>query len=137
KNREMLGAIENDIPRVKKLHGNPYPRLKNMEWYLEKFSRDYKLYLKFEGMKFCPLAEKLTPSNKQPLDGLIRKLQHCLDVVEGDQERLWKLMETIREKGAGFENPSGACSTLRILNYNLKQLETNLKQQFQVEKDHI
>ncbi|HLR26012.1 MAG TPA: hypothetical protein VK112_09075 [Fodinibius sp.] len=137
KNLELLEEIENDFPRVKKLHGNQYPRLKNMEWYLEKFSRDYKLYLKFEGMKFFPLAEKLTPKNKQPLDGLIRKLQHCLDVVERDQVRLWELMKTIRKKGGDFENPKGACSTLRILNYNLKQFENNLKHQFQVEKDHI
>src|SRR5699024_3856093 len=32
KNLELLEDIEASFPRVKKLHGNQYPRLKNMEW---------------------------------------------------------------------------------------------------------
>jgi len=136
-NLELLKDIEDRFPKVKKIHGNQYPQLKNIEWHLDKFSQDYQLYLKFESMKFFPLVERLKEQSKKPLDGFLRKLNRCLDIIEEDQERLAAQMETIREKGGGFKNPTGTCSTLRILNHSFEQLEEGLEEQFQIEKEHI
>src|SRR5699024_5200771 len=88
-------------------------------------------------MKFFPLVERLKEQSKKPLDGFLRKLNRCLDIIEEDQERLAAQMETIREKGGGFKNPTGTCSTLRILNHSFEQLEGGLEEQLQIAIEHI
>lgn len=137
KNLRLLDELTNDFPKVKQLHGNQYPWLKNMQWHFEKLSGDLQLYLKFERMKFFPLIEKIENNSHPILEGTISKLQRSLDIIEKDQKRLLELMNTVREKGQNFENPKGACSTLRILNYNFKDLESSLQRQFVKEREEI
>ncbi|WP_372635573.1 hypothetical protein [Fodinibius sp.] len=136
-NIDLLNKIDGTFPRVAKVHGNQYPRLKHMREHFKRFSGDLELYFKFESMKLFPLAEKLDEPGQQLLNGTIRKLEQSIHIVEKDQRRLLRLMNVLREKGHQFENPEGACATFRILNQHFKMLEEQLKKQFKVEKEII
>ena len=108
-----------------------------MQWDFEQFDEDLRLYLNFIANKFFPLVRKSSEEKQQMLDGTIRKLERSLVIIKRDQSRLLQAMGTIREKGRGFKNPEGACSTFRILNQQLVQLEDHLKEQVKVGKDYI
>lgn len=134
---QLLGEISNDFPRVHQVHGNQYLWLKNMQWYIETFEDKLQFYIYFESKKLFPLVHKLDGSTKDLLDGTIQKLNKGLEIIREDQNEMLKLMKTLEEKGRGFENPPLACSTLRILNYNLKTLCSMLKKEFKIEQEFV
>lgn len=131
---DLLESIDEKFPRVKKIHGNQYLWLKTMQWHFEQFDEALRLYLNFVNQKFFPLVRKIDEVKKQVLDGTVRNLKHSQDIIEQDQHRLRERMNMIREKGHGFHNPEGACSTFRILNYQFRQLDSQLEEQFEVER---
>jgi len=137
-NRSLLLELDENFPRIQKIHGNQYPWLKTMRWNFDKFSEALDMYYSFEREKFFPLIERLNNnSNKNLNHGTIQKLKKSFEIVEQDQRRLQQSMQTIRKKGNQFENPGNACSTLRIQNENFKILFTQLEEQFDVEQDHL
>lgn len=137
KNRELLDEITRDFPRVRKVHGNQYEWLKNMQWYLEKLEEKLNYYFYFQRQKLFPLLEKLENSKKEILHGTITKIDHGIGIIEEDHHKILDLVDTIEKKGQALKNPKGACSTLRILNYNLKTLFSLLRKQIKIEREHI
>jgi len=137
-NRSLLEEIDENFPRIHKIHGNQYPWLKTMKWYYDKFREALGMYYTFEQEKFFSLVERLKSNSNSSLNhGTIQKLEKSFKVIGRDQRRLRNLMQSIREKGNKFENPGNACSTLRIQNENFKLLFSQLDKQFKVEKDQI
>lgn len=136
-NLGLLEEIADSFPRVHKIHGNQYPWLKNMQWHFESFDEALRMYYEFQAKKFFPLIERLHNTKGDLLDGTIRKLERCLEIVEKDQNRLQGFMRSLSENGNGFENPGGACSTLRITNQNFKALSANLNSQFDIERESL
>lgn len=134
---ELLNEISRDFPRVLHIHGNQYPWLKNMKWQFEHFEDALRLYLRFEQKKFFPLIRKWQESKGEVLDGTIREVKRCVTIITRDQKRLQDVKVTLREKGNEFESPSGACTTLRILNQNFKMLYSGLDEQFEVEEETL
>jgi iron-sulfur cluster repair protein YtfE (RIC family) len=137
-NQLLLEELDKNFPRIHKIHGNQYPRLKAMKWHFDKFKEALDMYYAFEQEKFFPLIECLKNKGNNNLNhGTIQKLEKSFAVIERDQRRLRKSMNTIREKGNEFENPGNACSTLRIQNENFKILFSQLEKQFEVETDQL
>ena len=137
-NQSLLEELDENFPRIHKVHGNQYPWLKTMKWEFDRFRETLGMYYTFEREKFFPLIGRLkNHSNNNLSHGTIQKLEKSFSVVERDQRRLRNLMKTIREKGNQFENPGNACSTLRIQNKNFKILFSQLKKQLEVEEDLI
>lgn len=136
-NREMLIEIEKDFPRVHQIHGNQYPWLKNMQWQFERFEEALKMYYRFEEKKFYSLLSKVESTNGDLLYGSIKKLERSIDIIKKDQSRLHEFMKKLRVDSNGFENPEGACSTLRILNQTFKMLFESIENQFQIERDEL
>jgi len=137
-NRLRLEELEENFPRIHKIHGNQYPWLKTMKREFGRFREALGMYYTFEREKFFPLVRRLrNNSNNNLSHGTIQKLEKSFSVVERDRRRLQNLMKTIREKGNQFENPGNACSTLRIQNKNFKILFAHLGKQFELEVDQI
>ncbi|WP_445665857.1 hypothetical protein [Fodinibius sp. AD559] len=137
-NRSLLDELDENFPRIRKIHGNQYPWLKTMKWYFDKFREVLGMYYTFEQEKFFPLIKRLkSNSNNNLSHGTIQKLEKSFNVINRDQRRLRHLMNTIRDKGNQFDNPGNACSTLRIQNENFNILFSQLKEQFKVEEDEI
>lgn len=134
---KLLGEIGSDFPRIHQVHGNQYIWLKSMQWYLDSFDDRLQFYIYFESRKFFPLVRALDSSKQGILDGTLQKLNRGLEIICEDQKELLKLMHTLETKGRRFENPPLACSTLRILNYNLKTLCSKLKKQFEIEREKV
>lgn len=134
---ELLNEIARTFPRVAKVHGNQYPRLKYMREYFIRFSGELKLYYEFESRHLFPLAKKLGEPGHQLPDGALRKAERGTRIIKEDQKRLLRLMNVLREKGLEFENPTAACTTFRILNQHFKMLEKQLQKQIEVEKEII
>lgn len=137
KNNELLDEITNNFLRVHKIHGNQYEWLKNMHWHLEKLEEKLTYYFYFQRRTLFPLLEGLKNSNKNVLHGTIRKVDNGIEILEEDQNEILELMKIIEEKGQGLKNPEGACSTLRILNYNIRKLFSSLRKQIEIEQEHI
>lgn len=133
----LLGEITHDFPRINKIHGNQYTWLKDMQWPLEKFDDKLQFYTYFESQKFFPLFENLNEGKRGIMDGTIQKVKRGMGIIEEDQKELENLMRRIKRKGNQLNNPSGACSTLRILNYNLKKLFSVLNEQFELERQKL
>lgn len=137
-NRSLLEELEENFPRVIKIHGNQYTWLKRMKWHFEKFREALGMYYTFEREKFFPLIQRLKNNSNNNLNhGTIQKLEKSFTVIGKDQNRLRNFMKTIREKGNKFENPGNACSTLRIQNENFKIMFSQLDQQFKIEKGQL
>lgn len=137
-NLELLEELTESFPRIHKVHGIQYSWLKDMEWHFNKFKEAVMMYYEFERKKFLPLTKRLYESKSTNINhGTIRKLQKSFSIIEEDQDRLQRLMKTIRNKGNQFENPEGACSTLRIQNKNFKILFSKLNKQFKIEREQI
>lgn len=137
-NLELLEELTESFPRIHKVHVIQYSWLKDMEWHFNKFREALTMYYEFERKKFLPLAERLYKNKRTNINyGTIRKLQKSFSIIGEDQDRLQRLMQTVRNKGNQFENPEGGCSTLRIQNKIFKILFSKLDQQFKVEKEQI
>ncbi|TYP94819.1 Iron-sulfur cluster repair protein YtfE, RIC family, contains ScdAN and hemerythrin domains [Fodinibius salinus] len=134
---QLIQDIDERFPRIKKVHGNQYPWIKKMEHSVTHFLQDFRLYLKFESKKFFPLIRKFDNNKGKVLDGTVRELKRSHKIIANDQQRLRNKMDAVREKGNGFKNPEHACTTLRILNHQFKQLDTMLAEQFEIEQQHI
>jgi len=137
-NRILLKKLNNDFPRVLKVHGNQYPRLKTMQWYFNTFEETLKLFYRFENEKFYPLAEQLESRKMYKINyGIVSKLKKSLTIIKEDQQRLIELMDVLQEKAQDFEHPAISCSTLRILNKNFENLFTKVRLQFNLESQKI
>lgn len=134
---ELLEDINRDFPRVHKIHGNQYEWLKNMHWYIKKLEGKLNYYFYFQRHKLFPLLENLKDPKKKVLHGTIKKVNSGIEIIEEDQSTIIELIDTIEKKGQGLKNPEGACSTLRILNYNVKKLFSSLKKQIAIEREHL
>ena len=137
KNSALIDEISSNFQRVRKVHGNQYEWLKHVHWHLKRLEEKLNYYFNFQQHKFFPLLEELESSNKNILHGTIKKLHNGIEIIEEDQDEILDLVDTIEEKGEGFENPDGACSTLRILNYKIKQLFSSLRKQIAIEQEHV
>lgn len=130
--------IDQNFPRVHKIHGNQYTWLKNMQWHYDKFSEALQMYHAFERETFLPAAQNLNSARPTMVThGSIKRLEKCFSVIERDQERLSRLFQKVRRKGHDFENPDGACSTLCILNENFKLLQEQLEAKFTFENEQL
>ncbi|WP_142715704.1 hypothetical protein [Fodinibius sediminis] len=137
RNTELLDDINRDFPRVHKIHGNQYEWLKNMQWYLDKLEEKLNYYFYFQRQKLFPLLESLKDPKKKVLHGTIKKVNSGIEIIEDDQNTILELIDAIEEKGQGLKNPEDACSTLRILNYNVKTLFSSLRKQIEIEREHL
>jgi iron-sulfur cluster repair protein YtfE (RIC family) len=136
-NLHLLEEIADGFLRVHKIHGNQYPWLKHMPWHFERLNEALGLYYEFEAKTFFPLVDTLQQARGELLDGTIRKLERCIEIVNKDQDRLRYLMRTLLKMSNKFASPEGACTTLRTTNQNLKSLFSNLHRQFEVEKETL
>jgi iron-sulfur cluster repair protein YtfE (RIC family) len=136
-NLQLLDEISADFSRIHQVHGNQYIWLKAMKWHVEAFEDALGDYFEFEEKTFFDLIKKLRPAKGDILDGTLQKLGRCRHIIENDQQRLRGYMDTIREEGHDFENPEGACTSLRILNQNFKMLYSGLDKQFKMEKEML
>jgi len=137
-NQSLLEELHQSFPRVLKIHGNQYTWLKDTKWHFEQFQENLEMYFEFEQRTFFPLVEQLSSTKKKSLNhGVVQKLNNSFGIIQRDQDRLKRQMNTIREKDNGFNNPANACSTLRIQNKNFTLLFDKLEQQFQIEADHL
>ncbi|NGP88731.1 hypothetical protein [Fodinibius halophilus] len=137
KNSGLLDEISSDFPRIHKIHGNQYQWLKNMQPHLEKLEEKLTYYFYFQRHKLFPLLHELNSSKKKILHGTTTKIESGIHIIEEDHNEIIDFIETIEQKGQGLKNPEGACSTLRILNYNIKALFSSLKKQIEIERDHF
>lgn len=135
KNRKLLNEINSHFPRVHKIHGNQYEWLKNMHWHFQKLEEKLNYYFAFQRHKLFPLLQKLKDSKQNTLHGIITKTENGIHILKEDHNEILDLMKIVTQKGQEFKNPEGACSTLRILNYNLKTLFSSLRKQIKIEQD--
>jgi iron-sulfur cluster repair protein YtfE (RIC family) len=137
-NQSLLNELSQSFPRVLKIHGNQYPWLKTIKWHFDTFKEALEMYYKFEQKKFFPLVEQLSTNKKKSINhGAVQKIEKSFSITERDQDRLERQMKTIRDKGNEFQNPGNACSTLRIQNQNFELLFSKLKEQFEIEQQHL
>lgn len=135
-NLALLSELEKSFPRVHKIHGNQYTWLKDIQWHFDSLNETLKLYYDFERDKVFPLAKRVKNQKRGNIKhGTIRRLQKSFSILEKDQDRMQRVMQTIRIKANQFEHPEGACSTLRIMNENFKTLFSNLVRQFKIESE--
>lgn len=137
KSTAIIDDINRDFPRVHKIHGNQYGWLKNMQWYLEKLEEKLNYYFYFQSHKLFPLLRGLEDSKQKALHGTIKQIENGIEIIREDHDEILELIETVEEKGQGLRNPEGACSTLRILNYNVKTLCSLLRNQIEIEQQHL
>jgi iron-sulfur cluster repair protein YtfE (RIC family) len=137
KNHKLLDEISNDFTRVHRIHGNQYEWLKDMHWYLEHLEEKLNYYFNFQRHKLFPLLDRLKDSRKKALHGTIKKINNGIEIIKEDQSEILDLINTIKKKGKGLEYPEGACSTLRILNNNIKTLFSSLRKQIEIERKHL
>ncbi len=134
-NLALLREIENDFPRVLKIHGKQYPWLKEVRWHFNTFAETLSMHYLFKTEKFQPVAERCARQSKDSLlYGTLQKLRRGFDILEEDRRKLGDLMETLRERSGNFEHPALACSTFRILNQNILELFENLEKEFETER---
>lgn len=134
---DLLTEIENDLPRVQLVHGNQYTWLKNIEWYFNAMKKMLTRYLSLEKEILFPLIKELNQQGESILYGKAKNLQHSLEVLEDDRSKIVNEMNRIRDFSSGFQHPAGACTTLRILNKNMADLDMQLETYFSTEENHI
>lgn len=134
----LLEEIDQNFPRVHKIHGNQYPWLKNVQWHYEKLQEALQMYQAFEQETFLPAAQSLSKARPTTVThGMIKRLERCFSIIDRDQKRIKRLMDKVKRKGNNFENPELACSTLRILNKNFKLFCQKLESQFDFESKKL
>jgi len=137
KNREYIKAIEKDFPRVHQIHGNQYVWLKNMQWQFERLQEALQMYSRFEARKFYPLLSKMENAKGDLLYGSLKKVERGMEVIQKDQDRIHGFMKKLKVGSNNFDNPANACSTLRILNHNFKELFKNINEHFELEQEKV
>lgn len=133
----LLEEINNDYPRIYKVHGHQYPWLKNAKSYLQSFDNKLQYYIYFERKTFFPLLKTLHAEDQQIMDGNIQQIKKGIEVLKSDQKTLLDLLNDIESKGDHFTNPATACTSFRILTSNLKQSFSILKRQIELERERV
>lgn len=136
--RILLNELTQSFPRVLKIHGNQYPWLKTSEWHFNRYRENLDMYFGFEQKKFFPLIDRLASEKRSNLNyGVVQKIHNSFEIIERDQDRLSRRMNTIQTQSQNFSNPGNACSTLRIQNKNFTDLFGRLRKQFRMETEHL
>lgn len=135
--RELLTAIADDLPRVQLVHGNQYTWLKNIESHFNTMKEILERYLLLEQETLFPLVKELNHQGESILYGKAKNLKRSLEVLEDDRTRILKEIRLIRDFSNHYQHPAGACSTLRIMNKNLADLDWQLEKYFSIEKESI
>lgn len=134
---ELLTSITEDLPRVQLVHGNQYTWLKNIEWHFNTMKEVLERYLLLEKETLFPLVKELNHQGESILYGKAKRLKRSLEVLEDDRTGISKEIRLIRDFSNHYQNPAGACSTLRIMIKNLADLDRQVEKYFSVEKDSI
>ncbi len=134
---QLLEDIEDDFPRVHQVHGNQYPRLKNMSWHFNKLKDHLERYILFEKEILIPLASELNKLEESVLYGKVKNLKRSIEVLKSDRPKIADRIHKIRELADDFHTPEGACTTFRIMNKNFIELFNNLETYFELEKNRF
>lgn len=134
---ELLTEIEKDLTRVHLIHGNQYTWLKVIEWHFNSMKELLELYLSLEQETLFPLVKELNQQGESILYGKAKNLHRSLEILEDDRSKIMKKMNKIRDFSDDFRHPAGACTTLRIMNKNMANLDTQLGTYFSAEKSHV
>jgi len=132
-----LADVVRDFQRVHHIHGNQYIGLKRIQWPLMSFKEKLRIYAFFEKGKLFPLAKQIMGGRGEIKDKTVQNIKRGVEIIEEDQNAMRKLMNTIERKGQKFRNPAGVCVTLRMFNYNLKSLFSEVRQRFDIEREII
>ncbi|NGP75112.1 hypothetical protein G3570_00590 [Balneolaceae bacterium YR4-1] len=134
----LLEELKQSFPRVLTIHGNQYTWLKNIKSHFGQFRENLGMYFEFERKKFFPLIKQLSTSKKKNLNhGVIQNIDCSIGIIQRDQDRLQRQMNTIRIKSNDLDNPRNACFTHRIQNKNFSILFGKLEKQFQIESGDL
>lgn len=128
--RRRLSEIARDLPRVQIVHGNQYTQLKNIERHLKRLDETVDRYLLLEINTLIPLAKELSQQDQSIQYGKAKNLKRAMALLEDDREKIMKEMEMIRNFSNGFQHPAGACTTYRIMNENMADLDSQLAKYF-------
>ncbi|MFU8862157.1 MAG: hypothetical protein ACNA8K_17255 [Cyclonatronaceae bacterium] len=134
---KLLTEITKDLPRVQLVHGNQYTWLKEIEWYFNTMKKLLELYLSLEKKTLFPLAKELNQQGESISYGRAKDLKRSLEILNDDKSKIVKELNRIRDFSSGFEHPAGSCTTLRIMNKNMENLDSQLRTYFSTEENHI
>lgn len=133
----LLDEVVEKFPRVYQIHATQYPWLSDINWYLDSLQEKLDCYLKFLQERFYPLLRELENSEGELLDGSRSSIVNGLSIVREDQEKILGVIADIRQKGNRLESPEGSCSTLRIVNRDLKELFKAVEKQIEISRNNI
>lgn len=134
---QLLQDIEDDFPRVHQVHGNQYPRLKNMSWHFNKLKDLLERYILFEREILFPLASELNELEESVLYGKVKNLKRSIEVLKSDRPKITEQIHKIRVQADDFNIPGGACTTYRIMNKNFIELFNHLETYFRLEQNRF
>lgn len=134
---QLLHDIEADFPRVHQVHGNQYPRLKNMSQHFNNLKELLERHIIFERETLFPLASELNELEESVLYGKVKNLKRSIEVVKSDRPKISERMHKLREQADDFNIPDGACTTLRIMNKNFIDLFNTLETYFSLEQNRF
>lgn len=132
--KKHISEIQQNYPRISRVHGTQYLWLREAEWPVHMLSEKLPLYLRFEKNKFFPLAKELHFQKHRILDGNVQNLLRSVKVIEEDHQHLLDLMSAIRRISQNFSFDESACSSLRILCKQIKDLFVKLDEHIKIEQ---
>ena len=133
----LANDIARDLPWVHQIHGNQYTGLKSIAWQFNSLKKHLERYLALEKETLFPLAKELNFQKESILYGKARKLERSMDVLDEDRPKIAGAMKKLRDISDGFSHPAGSCTTLRITNKNLSDLDRQLNGYFRVEEEQL
>lgn len=136
--KNLLTKITDDFQRVQKIEGTQYEWLKDINWNYNQLEEKLRMHYWFKEQTFYPLVARLhNRRNNKVLHGTVHKIERALRIIETDQNQLVQTMDIIREKGKDFAKLTEKCSTLLMLNQDIKTLFESLHHQFWLEEEYL
>ncbi|SMO65552.1 hemerythrin domain-containing protein [Gracilimonas mengyeensis] len=119
------------------VHGAQYPKINQVNWYVQKLKKKLEMHLSFENQKYFPNVLRFFQMNGEPKDGMVQSLKKQTEIVEKDQQDIEYFTQRIRDLTNNFTPPKEACTTFRLFYLTLQKLDQDLKKHHFLEHQYV
>lgn len=128
--RKMLPELAFYADKVARVHGDRDPELKEIRDLVFVLQREMMAHLRKEEEELFPQIKELV-SEKKP--GSVKQV--IVEALEEEHDSAGKIMAQIEALTNGFEPPSNACSSYRVLFQNLRGFQADLHKHVHLENN--
>ncbi len=136
--KRKLPELEEYAQKVAKVHGEANPETKEVNEIVQQMKIDLQMHMQKEEQILFPVVKKLVEADEANLRSealQIENIDQPIQMMEQEHDDAGEALHRLRDITQGFEPPSHACNTYRVLYAQLKDFEADMHKHIHLENN--